>query len=229
MVEITGDLPPFLKPVLGKRALEAIENWREKHHWELTKREEILKGYRITEGVDEEGKPRGTDRGNMGIEYRFKTVRQGNWQILISEPIEYIPPPVLEDYQRAKILKKLTTRQIFPQPTSQEEAKHQRVVDFFQANWEVLAGIFYPLEVEKTADLVGFSEVELNGRRLDFIGIGPDGRYIVLEIGKGGKALQLEGYKQDLIKMGIPEQMIMAFRVSYSQSSWGITLIVESK
>lgn len=29
--------------------------------------EAILEGYRITEGADEEGKPRGTDRGNRGI------------------------------------------------------------------------------------------------------------------------------------------------------------------
>lgn len=220
MSEIGSDtLPPFLENKFGSEALEEIKNWKKKHSSELKKREKILAGYKTKE-------MKKTDRRRMGMEYRLETPHQGTWQIFISPPIEYKPPPALRPYRIVEILRDLTKGQSIPPEVAQDEKRHRRVINLFQVNWPELAEIFYPLAVEKAVEPVGFSEVKLTGGRADFIGIGPDGRYIILEIGKGGKTPQIEEYKQSLKNMGIPEEMIMTFKVSYSSAHQQTTLII---
>jgi len=179
-----------------------------------------LGGYQIVGGLDENGKPKETDRGEMGIEYQFVTVWQGDWQVLVKKDMKYTPPPDLKE--RAGILRDLTFNQAGCGVRSWEEKMHQRVINFFAANWPILAPIFYPIEIDQGEgpELVGFSEVYLGSvGRADFVGIGPDGRCLIFEVGKGGKGSQIERYRQNLVKMGVPEEMIMGFTINYSSTA----------
>jgi len=229
MSEIKGDLPPFLKPRAEQRAEEEIQRWKEARRQLLEKIEKVLREYRIVGGLDKNGKPEGTDKGKMGMEYQFETAGQGRWQVLVGKKMEYTPPPDLEDWQRAEIERDLTINQALGGVSSGQEQAHQRVINFLAANWKTLAGIFYPIEIEQTEGIepVGFSEVYLAGReRADFLGIGPDGRYLVFEVGRGGKQPQIEKYRQGLVKMEVPEEMIMGFTINYSQAARQTTLLI---
>lgn len=61
-------------------------------------------------------------------------------------------------------------------------------MDFLATNWGKIYRIFYPLNPDKRTTPLCFTEVELKEYgRADFIGIDPDGKIIIVEVGKGGK------------------------------------------
>ncbi len=224
----TNEVPKFLKLWMIGKASSEVEEWKVQHEREIKEIVEKLRGYKITSGLDENGRPKGRDE-RIGIDYQFGTAAEGEWRILIEKNLNYSPPSDLEDWQRVRIEKNLTVNQrLKEQAHSQQEKPYQKVIKFLVANWEVLRGIFYPLEVENTQPKPAvFFEVSLsNNDILDVVGIGPDGRYLILEIGKGRKESQIEKYKADLLNMGIPEQMLTGFMVMPSFSAEKNTLVI---
>jgi hypothetical protein len=223
--ETKQDIPGWVV----QKASETIRRWQEQNKPLIDKMNEKFKGYKITSGSDENGKPKGQDRGRRGTEYLFDTKSAGRWQILIGRKPNWSPPPNLEDWQRAEIQKNLTINQrLEEQIASPQEANHQQAMRFLVANWSILREIFYPLEIQNVqAAPAVFFEVEFsNNDRADIIGVGPDGRYIILEIGKGGKSSQIERYKTDLLEMGIPEEMLIGYVVTYSFFKRQNTLVI---
>jgi len=176
MTETSGDIPEFLKPRVKQRAVEEIQRWKDARSDLLEKRKETLRGYIITSGLDKEG----LKRGNMGMEYQFETVGRGKWQVLVGEKMEYSSPPDLESWRRAEIARDLTINQSLGQTVSGQENPQMRAVNFLEANWSRLAGIFSPAQKEGVESM-SFSNVRLGGVVLDFVGVGPDGRYMVLK------------------------------------------------
>lgn len=227
-MEITTDIPSFLKPGQLQKAKEQIRQWEERNRANLTKKEKVINAFKITSGLDTIGMPEGIDKGNMGIEHRFGTACQDKWQLLVQKPIEYKEATQLEDWQLAQAIAGLTTRQRFDMVNNQEEQKHERGVHFLISNWPKLASIFYPINPERRNSILGYSEVYLNGYGVaDFIGIGPDGRFFIFEFGKSGKQAQVERHKQGLMRiLNIPEDSVQTFKVNYSSSSKETTLII---
>ena len=226
MSEIREDLPPFLKPHVEQKAMAEIEEW-EKARWGLLKkREKFLEDYRISRGLDEEGKPQGEDKGNMGVEYKFETTGKGKWQVFLGKNTECTPPPDLEDWQRAAIERDLTINQALGKTVFGQGNPQMLAVNFLEANWKTLAGIFSSGQAATGVEVKSFTNVRVGGTEIDFLGIGPDGRYIVFEVGRGGKASQIERYRQDLVKMGVPEEIIMGFTINYSPAERQTTLLV---
>jgi len=221
MTEVNRDIPEFLKSRAEQKAREVIEGWKKARSGLLEKRGKILEEYKIISGLDKEG----VDRKGMGMEYQFETVGRGKWQVLVGEKIEYSPLPDLESWRRAEIARDLTINQFLGQTVSGQENPQMRAVNFLEANWSELAGIFSPAQKEGVESM-SFSNVRLGGVVLDFVGVGPDGRYMVFEISRPGRESQIEQHRQALIDLGIPEGMITVFSVNYSPAARQTTLLI---
>jgi len=223
MTEVSRDIPEFLKSKAKQRAKEEIKRWEKARSGLLEKRGKILKEYKIISGSDKEG----VDRKGMGIEYQFETAGQGKWQVLVGKgkEMKYSPPPELEDWRKVEIARDLTVNQVLGQTVSWQENPRRRVVNFLEANWNKLAGIFSPTQ-EGCVELASFSSVRISGVEVDFVGLRTDGRYIVFEISRPGRESQINQYRQALIDLGIPEEMIRSFRVTCSAATNQTTLLI---
>jgi len=226
MNEISEDLPPFLKPRVEQKARAEIEEWEKVRRGLLEKREKFLEGYRISGGLDEGGKPRGEDKGNMGVEYKFETAGKGKWQVFVGKNTEYTPPPDLEDWQRAAIEKNLTLNQALGQTVFGQGNPQMLAVNFLEANWKTLAGIFSSGQATTGVEVKSFTNVRVGGTVIDFLGIGPDGRYIVFEVARPGRASQIKQWQQALRGLKIPEEMVIAFRIQCSAAAAQTTLLI---
>jgi hypothetical protein len=227
MNEIREDLPPFLKPHAEQKARAEIEEWEKARRGLLEKREKFLEDYRISKGLDEEGKPRGEDKGNMGVEYKFETTGKGKWQVFLGKNTEYTPPPDLEDWQRAAIERDLTINQALGQTVSGQRDPQMLAVNFLEANWKTLAGIFSSGQAATGVEARSFTNVRVGGTVIDFLGIGPDGRYIVFEVAKPGRESQIEQWQRALRGLGIPEEMVTVFRIQCSAAATQTTLLIK--
>jgi hypothetical protein len=136
-----------------------------------------------------------------------------------------IPSCSLESWRRAKIARDLTINQALGQTVSEQENLQMRAVNFLEANWSELAGIFSPAQLGGIKP-VSFSNVRLGRTMVDFVGIGPDGQYMVFEISRPGRESQIEQQRQALIDLGIPEGMIKIFRVNCSAAANQTTLLI---
>jgi len=149
-------------------------------------------------------------------------------EIFVSDLGEYrFPISRLEDEKRREIEEILQKRQVVYRPRI-SEAAHRLVIEILGENWRNLVANFYPLQVGGNFNLVCFSEVSLGGLRIDLLGVGPDGRFLILEIGKKGKEFQLERYRNLLEKeLGIPEDLIMGFKVYYRSFRKNLSLSIK--
>lgn len=161
-----------------------IKKWEDAGGNLLTKRN-------IIEGLNKEGKPQRIDRGKMGIEYQFETRKQGKYQVLLGEGTEkHSCPPVLKNGQRAEIERDLTINQALGQTVSEQENPQIRVVNFLEAKWSELAGIFSSEKTVSPSNLRSFTNMRVGSMLVDFIGVEADGRYMVFEIAKPGRKSQ---------------------------------------
>jgi len=227
MTEVSRDIPEFLKPRAEQKAKEEIQRWEEARSGLIEKRRKILEAYKIISGLDKEG----VDRKGMGIEYQFETAGQGRWQVLVGKgkEMKYSSPPELENWRKAEIARDLTINQTLGQTVSGQENSQMRAVNFLEANWNKLAGIFSPEEKASSPNLESFTNVKLGSVAVDFIGVGADGRYMVFEIAKAGRKSQAEQYQQALINLGVPEKMITVFSVNYSTAARQTALLITQK
>jgi len=227
MVELKADLPSFLKSRAKERVGKEIEEWKSARGSLLEKRKDFLEEYQISGGLDEKGKPKGVDRGNMGIEYQFETAGQGKWQILLGAKKKYASLPKLESWQRTEIEKRLTVNQKIGQTVSKQKNPQMRAINFLEANWKILAEIFSSKQEEASVEAKSFTKVNLSDVTIDFIGLGTDGRYMIFEMGKsGGESRQIERSRQALANLGIPKETIACFRINYSPAAGKNTLLI---
>lgn len=219
-MEPQTDVPIFLIE-------DMLLNWRQKHAIALQMLSERRNGYLIDEI------PEGIGRGNMGIEYSFVTSNKGKWQIFIQPQIEYQPSTIGQD-ALGRISQELEVRQkINNEHQIPEEIKHQKALDFLAANWQKIFSIFYPLAPEGEITPSCFTEVNLNEYgTADFIGVGPDGKIIIVEIGKGGKSQQVNRYRDGLIDLStslgfqLNERDVSVYTLIYSSRSEGTRLMI---
>jgi hypothetical protein len=119
-----------------------------------------------------------------GIKYSAQ-VNDKNWSI-ITQPVNEFStaapiPPYISVFEISQDLAKAAQK---AKPQSTEE-KRQKALDFLAANWQQIVKIFYqnPDQIETTANLPCFTEVKLlDNSNISFIGIGPDGKLIVIDI-----------------------------------------------
>jgi hypothetical protein len=168
------------------------------------------------------------NKGEWGKKYEVSTSGGLKVKIFVSKLGEYrFPTSQLEDCERREIEEILQKRQVVYRPRT-SEADHRLVIETLRENWRNLVAIFYPLKVSGNFNLVCFSEVSLRGLRIDLLGVGPDGRFLILEIGKKGKEFQLERYRNLLEEeLGIPKDLIMGFKVYYKPVRKNLSLSVE--
>lgn len=84
------------------------------------------------------------------------------------------------------------------------EEEHLKTIHFFSKNWDRLRTVMYPFLIPGNIPPACFSEVVLdeeNNHRADFIGLGPDGRAFIIEVGKRGKSSQVLGYIESFRKL----------------------------
>lgn len=132
----------------------------------------------------------------------------------------------------------LGNRQIRNKPTSSTDIAHNNNLLFFHANWARIAGNLYKTFPSSIAGLKGFTEVNLSDYLLempdrpehmlptcgaiDFLGIGPDGKLIVIEFAHRAERKSKQLAKQiialqNLIKHNtIPPHEIVAYKGEYS-------------
>lgn len=84
------------------------------------------------------------------------------------------------------------------------EEEHLKTILFFSKNWGRLRTAMYPFLIPGSIPPICFSEVvldERNNHRADFIGLGPDGRAFIIEVGRRGKSSQVQGYIESFRKL----------------------------
>lgn len=151
------------------------------------------------------------------------TTRVGKWITTVTPDVEMFLFPSLELFPSEvnNIAELLTIRQS-PYVPKGGEKPHADAINFLMRNWKELRFDMYPERPKDTIPPYRFSEVFVDpesNKRADFVGIGPDGRIIVIEFGVDGKHEQALGYKGGLERLFSDfEVSITAFVAYYSQS-----------
>ncbi len=136
------------------------------------------------------------------IEISGETKGSGRWITTITPEVDMFlfPPAALTPQETNNIAEVLTIRQS-PYIPSGGEKPHADAINFLFRNWKELRFDMYPERPKDTIPPYRFSEVLVDphsNKRADFVGIGPDGRIIVIEFGVDGKYPQVKGYKDAL-------------------------------
>lgn len=182
--------------------------------------------------------------------YTFSTRAGGNWQVLLDS--NALIQADQQAYNTAvdnhiPHLDRFQDFSMFPQVFGKNDKKawHDRQTQLFAANWNTLAALLYDDSAPIPAQLPCFTEVNLgNGfGHADFIGIGPDGRFVIIEFGKGkldadkfvvggGKSKQVCGFRDGLREMLAaneprqPERIISPLVAYYDQDEQGTNHLV---
>lgn len=122
--------------------------------------------------------------------FNLTTANAGNWRILIDQRalitkgnLAYDPP--LNGHPDFTHMQDFS---MFKCKQTPEDLKkfHDENTHLFAENWSILSSILYPGLTFTPYNLRRFSEVNVEGAgHMDFMGIGPDNRIIIVEFGKG--------------------------------------------
>lgn len=126
----------------------------------------------------------GKDYDRMGIQYSVEAGEK-KWNVFIHPDIQFSPMPSPTPFTPAfEIRQDLTQLTAPPEKLSPTALQRQQTVDFLAANWSQLVRIFYQKPTDEApANLPCFTEVKLNnGETVAFIGIGPDGKIVIIDI-----------------------------------------------
>lgn len=139
------------------------------------------------------------------VEISGCTKGAGQWLTTINPDVDmFLFPQAPLPPSDINSIAELLTIQQSPYIPSGGEKPHADAINFLMRNWKELRFDMYPQRPKDTVPPYRFSEVLVDSSsnvRADFVGIGPDGRIIVIEFGVSGKHEQVLGYKAALEKL----------------------------
>lgn len=128
------------------------------------------------------------------------------------------------------VLQRTLTDRQHPYIPEAGEEEHLSTVLFLSKNWEKLMRNFYLFGIKGSIQPVSFTEVVLNdnnNHRADVVGLGPDGRVFIIEVGRRSKSSQVQGYIdsfRELFEDRVSATPLVAY---YSSTPHGRTIHVK--